>query len=254
MFLQIRIIRHCGFWTLFRCLRTCVRRESDLCLEGLATAARTQTLARLVTESASCLRRKSGTGKTLFFFFFPATCQILCHLSLETWPMPSAHGSTCSVEQQTAPFGKPKVAKHSKPPGEDRFSDDRNHIFKVLQMYDGWFLFFFEWFDVKSVSTWSKSTFWAKVEIVPKEKKHRNLGIMEQMDCLPKWQQNFHRHVSSAQKSEIWYSRKKLVSCHPIAEAKLHAISLAGHLFYHQSLWPDAQDIHTSYVQRILLS
>ena len=31
-------------------LRTCVRRESDLFLEGLATAARTQTLARLVTE------------------------------------------------------------------------------------------------------------------------------------------------------------------------------------------------------------
>ena len=42
--------------------------------------------------------------------------------------MPSAHGSTCSVEQQTAPFGKPKVAKHSKPPGEDRFSDDKKNI------------------------------------------------------------------------------------------------------------------------------
>lgn len=43
MFLRIKI-SHCGFWTLLcRC-------ESDLFLEGLATAARTQTLARLVTS------------------------------------------------------------------------------------------------------------------------------------------------------------------------------------------------------------
>ena len=40
----------------------------------------------------------------------------------------------------------------------------------------------------KSLSTWSKSTFWAKVEIVPKEK---NIGIMGQMDGLSKYMRIF---------------------------------------------------------------
>ena len=131
-FLEIMIC-HCGFWTLLgcRCTWACGRRESDF-FSPRTSDSSSHTNTRPFGHWTSILPKTQEWDRQDTPFFFRQPVKYCVNLSLET-SMSSRHGSTCSIERQTAPFGKPKVAKHSKPPGEGWFSDARNHMFKELR-------------------------------------------------------------------------------------------------------------------------